>query len=520
MTTAYDILEDIRKGDILEYSYTIHGVNPIYKGISYHEIPLRMYEKMGRYRRRILFDKNQNYNIQCSEGDPNHHIKSETNEDHTELLVDYIADQSVDFEYDVPPWYNIQPYCHISTLDDWKQVGEWAEEVFSFTDDQDIKEVFAEIYDGGESKERQIIKAIDFVQNEIRYMGVESGIGSHRPFPPVQVLKQRYGDCKDKSLLLVHMMEELGVEAYPLLVSTTLRHRVKELPPSPFHFDHVIVVYYYDGKTFFVDPTNSSQGGGIGVRKVFDFGSGFIVGKSEFVDAPIDMDYGTVRVEETISLNSVEKKGTFTVKTTMTGSDADMIRSRIEYSSLSDISDAYRQTYSVLFPRITSSQDLIVEDNTEQNIITVTEKYDIPEPFTDKEVEGKKYNLFHYEPLAIGDFIAVQSCEVKQHPVYLGDRYRFFQTTRIQSDIPVVVEEYELLYDNKGFYYSSRLKGKDLNNVVIDYEFRKKNDVISPEEFTDYCRDMNLLIDRTAFQLHFPVIQSVRDIHIPVPPRK
>ena len=36
---------------------------------------------------------------------------------------------------------------------------------------------------------------INFVQNDIRYMGIEQGIGSIKPFTPEQVVKQRFGDC-------------------------------------------------------------------------------------------------------------------------------------------------------------------------------------------------------------------------------------------------------------------------------------------------------------------------------------
>src|SRR5690606_28080296 len=45
-------------------------------------------------------------------------------------------------------------------------------------------------------------EATDFVQNEVRYMGVEVGEYSHRANKPEKVFDQRYGDCKDKSVLL------------------------------------------------------------------------------------------------------------------------------------------------------------------------------------------------------------------------------------------------------------------------------------------------------------------------------
>ena len=45
----------------------------------------------------------------------------------------------------------------------------------------------------------------------------EVGIGGYRPHPPQQVMERRWGDCKDKALLLVDLLREAGIEAYPAL---------------------------------------------------------------------------------------------------------------------------------------------------------------------------------------------------------------------------------------------------------------------------------------------------------------
>ncbi|XHR98086.1 hypothetical protein ACFJIV_16335 [Mucilaginibacter sp. UC70_90] len=42
-------------------------------------------------------------------------------------------------------------------------------------------------------------------------MGIEIGEYSHRANNPEKVFRQRYGDCKDKSLLLVSMLKAGGL---------------------------------------------------------------------------------------------------------------------------------------------------------------------------------------------------------------------------------------------------------------------------------------------------------------------
>ena len=65
---------------------------------------------------------------------------------------------------------------------------------------------------------------------EIRYYSVSLGESSHRPHTPAEVLRNRYGDCKDKSLLLVTILA-LGVAVY---FSIRLANRaVLDLAPPP-----------------------------------------------------------------------------------------------------------------------------------------------------------------------------------------------------------------------------------------------------------------------------------------------
>lgn len=79
-----------------------------------------------------------------------------------------------------------------------------------------------------------------FVQDDVRYLAILFGESSYRPFPPDQVLRRRFGDCKDKSLLLVALLQQLGIKAEVALVHTAWKGHVRDLLPSPLAFDHAI----------------------------------------------------------------------------------------------------------------------------------------------------------------------------------------------------------------------------------------------------------------------------------------
>jgi transglutaminase-like putative cysteine protease len=59
-----------------------------------------------------------------------------------------------------------------------------------------------------------------FLQEEIRYVGIEIGIGGMQPHAATDVYRNRYGDCKDKATLLIAMLDSVGVRATWVLVDT------------------------------------------------------------------------------------------------------------------------------------------------------------------------------------------------------------------------------------------------------------------------------------------------------------
>jgi hypothetical protein len=112
-----------------------------------------------------------------------------------------------------------------------------------------------------------------FVQNDIRYVAIELGIGGHQPHPAAEVFSHRYGDCKDKVTLLSTMLKEIGIESYYVLINTE-RGSVTAATPPNLAFDHAILAIVLPadletdtlqarithpklGKILFLDPTDA-----------------------------------------------------------------------------------------------------------------------------------------------------------------------------------------------------------------------------------------------------------------------
>src|SRR5262249_4625022 len=114
---------------------------------------------------------------------------------------------------------------------------------------------------GAGSKSEAAERATRFVQDEVRYLGFELGDASVRPSVPDLVATRRFGDCKDKALLLVTLLHQLDVDAVPVLVSMGGGASLKERLPSAPAFNHVIVRAPLEGRSVWIDATGSYERG-------------------------------------------------------------------------------------------------------------------------------------------------------------------------------------------------------------------------------------------------------------------
>jgi tetratricopeptide (TPR) repeat protein/transglutaminase-like putative cysteine protease len=130
----------------------------------------------------------------------------------------------------------------ISTFASWQQVGEWYGKLA-----QPQAKVTPEIQAKADALVKDIppgpgrIQAIyDFVSSHIRYISLSFGIGRYQPHTATQVLENEYGDCKDKHTLLAALLKAEGIEAWPVLIPSSVK--LDEDVPSPGQFDHLITV--------------------------------------------------------------------------------------------------------------------------------------------------------------------------------------------------------------------------------------------------------------------------------------
>jgi transglutaminase-like putative cysteine protease/tetratricopeptide (TPR) repeat protein len=96
---------------------------------------------------------------------------------------------------------------------------------------------------------------LQYVDMNVRYTGVEFGDAAIMPNSPAETLKRKYGDCKDKAVLVVAMLRAAHIPAYVALLSAGGRQDVEPNLPGMGMFDHAIV-YVPGSPDIWIDATD------------------------------------------------------------------------------------------------------------------------------------------------------------------------------------------------------------------------------------------------------------------------
>ncbi|MHC4598091.1 MAG: transglutaminase domain-containing protein [Planctomycetota bacterium] len=122
--------------------------------------------------------------------------------------------------------------------------------------DETVRETALRVTRDAKSDAEKTRVLASFVQDTLRYEAIEFGRRARVPHPADATLKNRYGDCKDHSLLLHLMLKAVGVESHLSLINS--RHPAKLSIPTINQFDHMILFVPGYGGGHFFDCTGKS----------------------------------------------------------------------------------------------------------------------------------------------------------------------------------------------------------------------------------------------------------------------
>ena len=157
--------------------------------------------------------------------------------------------------------------------DQWRAIGQWFTTLENHRPDPtpEITAKAQELTAAAPGFYAKIVPIADYIQKNIRYFVVERGIGGFQAHNASDIFRNRYGDCKDKSTLVISMLQAIGIHAVyvalddrrgvvdpdePSLVGNHMIAAI-EIPPDVQDPRLKAIVKAKDGKRYLIfDPTN------------------------------------------------------------------------------------------------------------------------------------------------------------------------------------------------------------------------------------------------------------------------
>ncbi|MEP6736563.1 MAG: DUF3857 domain-containing protein [Chryseolinea sp.] len=491
-------LEDVHVGDIVEYSYSVVGQNPVFEDKIFESVRLNFSVPVGETFDRIICSTRRHLNFkkfnQAAEPE------TQTIGDLTSYEWKQIDVPALFGEDNTPSWYSPYNKIQVSEYKDWTEVNSWALGLFS-TEGITSKEIdnkLSEIKRDNLSLEKQINSAIRFVQDEVRYLSFSDGVQSYKPHNPVTVFKQRFGDCKDKSFLLSFMLNKLGVESFPALVHSQKGKALRDALPMPTLFDHCIAQLQFNDTLYWVDPTVTLDRGGFKASTQANYHHALVISPStkSLISINLKPTPSTVQVSESYSFEVVGGSAKLNVKTVYEGDEATTMRNYYKSNSAQEIKKNYTNFYARDYSETTMVDYVAFEDNVEKNIVTTTENYNV-ENFWQYDSATGSYTADLYARV-LAQNLSLPASKTRHSPLAVNYPVSVIQHISIHLSEPWTVTEKSKTFSSPAFKYTSAIDYVD-ETIKLDYKYESLKDHVTPQESKNHIDK----IDKTANDLDF-----------------
>lgn len=489
--SAFLILEDIRKGDQIEYSYTITGNNPIFGNMFSREIYFQGIAPIAHIYASLIVSAGRNLNFKSFNNVPKTKISDKDGIKKYEW-ESYNVPAAILEEYQ-PSWINSFATAQVSEYTSWAEVVNWAAKVNPIASKLggNLGERIKELLSSAKiNKEKFFREAVRIVQDEVRYMGVETGVYSHRANHPEKVYNQRYGDCKDKSLLLASMLNMGGIKAHLALVNTRAGNEINNYLPSPAAFNHVVVVAILNGVEVWVDPTMSNQGGTAGEIAFPHYKKALVIknGNAKLSDLEIG-SIGNITCHERYLIANEKDKVKLNVESRYSADQADIVRAQLSSLSYQEVCKSNLDYYSKIYPEIEIKDSLKINDDRDKNEITITGSYFITD-FFQKDSTNGRYHAGFYANYINDQLPSITS--KRRYPIFVNYPYDLDYTIQIELADGWNIPKESTSISRNGYYFGRHVfvVGNVLN---INYQFWYLKDHVDAGDAAEFSKDIKQL---------------------------
>jgi Domain of Unknown Function with PDB structure (DUF3857)/Protein of unknown function (DUF2569)/Transglutaminase-like superfamily len=501
--TANVFLDDVRVGDIVEYSFSVRGTNPVFAGKQFGTFDMRWSVPIHRLYQRLQVPASRDFAFL--------HYRTELRPVVTEAggYRNYLWDVKniapLSGESGTPNWFD--PYAFVSwgEFKDWESVARWAQPLYrpparlESEIQTEVNRIAAANPDAG----GRLLAVLQFVQREIRYLGVEIGAGSHAPNPPATVFRRRFGDCKDKSMLVTTMLRAMGIEASPALVNTRINRGVADRQPSPGAFNHVIVRARVDGRDYWIDPTRPPQKGALENLHQPDFGFALVIDPAtrDLTHMPEPRAYKRSIKTVLDTRAGFDQPAPYTVTITFEGESAEQQRNKLARENRAEVEKQYLNFYAKYYPELATAAPLEITDNESANTLTTVESYTIQKLWKRSE-EHKRLEMYIQSP-DINDQLLSPKEPIRTAPLSVDHPIDLVQTTEVLLPTTWEFSPDHTKIDDPAFLFEQTVTSSEKKVVVIE-RLRSLTDHVQPEDVTRYAANLKKARAALGYSLYKP----------------
>lgn len=414
------------------------------------------------------------------------------------------------------------PFIDFATDADWNELSNFVyplyEPILAKANIQEIAPDIVQKLDEIPDQELKIKWAIDYVQNQIKYVYDANEMNGHQPQEAAVTYQTKQGDCKAKSVFLKSILDYLKVPSDIIVVNYRTDFYMKYYFPSLLSFNHVILRIEHLGKEFFVDPTIKDEEGTLENRGPVQFVHYLKVLPNQVLTSRPSYEFPTFCIEETIDYHVEKEKGSITLKSLYRYSRANSIRSYFKNTNKKEILDSWMNSlfYCLNFNNDRKEEDIrqiflnpeikITQDDKINNEVIVEFRADIDRPyFVDKA--GKRFMMF-YDFNTLKD--SVKNFNNKDSTFWHGfDPEKY--TIKMSTDLRIDTEEKYTRQENKveNPYFSHEIKKKIHKNGASAFiEYRPISNVEIPQSDLPKLKEDYLTITDSNFGLGIDIIEA------------
>ena len=323
-------------------------------------------------------------------------------------------------EYLPALWFSVRGSAKLGApldADSWSGVADWYRRISeeSLRPGARLRAVLSTLPAPGASERARAAGIFRWVQANLRYAAIYLGDGGFRPHQTEEILANRYGDCKDMSVVLAAALREVGIEAHLVLVRTADLGRVPGAVPAPFRFNHAIVTAVADGDTVYLDPTCDTCS--FGILPAADQGAEALVirdGEERLTTLPSGLprpNRWDVSVEAAVADNG---DAGVTITMEFDGYLAAEARRRLDYRKGRSTSEAVAAMLKDDLTTLRLEDVTIDGADPASDVLTISARGTIPEMLDAR----KQYSFIRcvFKPL----FVGLPDCGDRFYPMALG----------------------------------------------------------------------------------------------------